>query len=1090
MTRLDVDVSGESKPLTLERIQKLAEEIRQAYDDLLGGSTVAAPALIRELVREWSSQVLPAIDSRITRCHELVRRGLRDEAVEYALEPPNLYEAVSALDLERFGKTTCQAWMSAGEVAGLPFPPRPKVSEMGDIYAARDWRDEQKPLLDRWRRLNIERASLRQRINLLRRIAAIDSRAAVWREMLEEHEAFRLMEIKAALARMREQFSRDRSLSSEAVKQAAARLELELQGEWDTVTPPEELLEQVQQLGGEAEQRRVDATLDQIVLDLEAAYAELNGDRAAAKQQLFQIIDAWDAALAERGVIDPADPRLARVDAVLTYARMARDLDNHIMEVGHRVGNRPADLRSRVVWSSELDRMMDLIDDVASRLPAADVDIQQVSALSDRVAGIAEDVQRETGARRVVLGVGGGAILVGIAAAMWVVFAVRQHREDIAVALAACEEAVIAIEAGRDKSAEELSAEWAEPVRRDSQVVAALGRVESARAAWAADRESFAKHIEDLRQVLVDLEAAPRPDPFTQWPDSFVKASNLLSEIRDRNLAGTEEERARLIQPEATLQTKGKDYAAAAGDAFEARVRRLEADLRGVTIAVAADVARAHAKIEDAEAKLADLRSLAMKPACPGATGFTGTKLIPETAASSVSANSVIMKVMNDLRSRCEVVEGLAQRESQADRLLMDGKFAEYAAAIAQIADDLGGGIIARDYKDVAREHAEWKAYADWRTFVEALVEPRHLTSDTAKTLLEKLRGLRPDVLRLPAASSATKWLEPVLKQAAANTTDSLTALEATFVKILDSQFGAEVDGVIWEAGTSQYPRYYCLLRDRPLATQKKQIKYVSGLPDAQKNWPQKNLFFDGDYKVADSPQKILALAGKLALDTTLDREATTVDHLAVSVVHACSRPENPAAGGVSIDACLHALLLRFLVASACDASSVMKVSLVESLTAMDAGAAPDGQKLLLRGVDNEAFTASLDPTRQDDGAWIHTNRAKCKEFVEVVAREVVEAAQTIEAREKEIAGRYQDLRHYVCVGRLRRSSAGGWAISGGSADVRANNRLFVPGGPQNNHTMVDIGNGTLDGGIPPGASLSARAGDPVYIEVAIGKKG
>lgn len=1086
---LDVTAEAEESP-TLEKIQKLAEELRQAYEELVGGSTVAAPALIRELVTEWTAQILPAIDSRITRCHELVRRGLRDEAVEYALEPPNLFEAVNALDLERFGKASCQAWMSAGQAAGLSFPPAPKLSEMADIYAARDWRDDQKPLLDRWRRLNIERASLPERITLLRQIAAIDSKTSVWREMLAQHEAFRLMEIKAAIARIKELFSRDRATSVDAVKQAATRLANELQGEWDTITPPDELLEQVQQLSGEAEHRRIDAAIDQLVLDLETTHAQLDEDRPAVKQTLFRLVDAWDAALAERGVIDPNDTRLGRVDMILTYARMARDLDTHITEVGHRAGTRPVDLRSRIIWSSELDRMMDLIDDAASRLPTADVDIHQVSALSSRVADIAEEVQREARARRVLLSVGGATILVGIAAAVWVVFAVRQHRENVAIALAACDEAVLAIEAGRDMSSEELSAEWAEAVRREPPVVAALARIESARSAWTAGRESFTKKLEALRQILVDLQAAPRPDPLVQWPDSFVEASNLLAEIRDRNLAATDDERARLVQPEAILQSKAKDFTAAAGDAFEARIRQLEADLHGVTIAVVEDVARAHARINDAEAEIAALRTLAVTAACPGATGFIGAKLISESAAGLVSANSAIMKVVNDLRSRCEVVEGLAQRESQADRLLMERKYAEYAAAIKQIADDLGSGTISRDYNDVARDDAEWNAYADWRVFVEALGEPQQLTSDKAKALLEKLRELRPDVLRLPAASSVKVWLEPVLKQAAANTPDSLHALEDTFKKILDSQFGAELDGVIWQEGILPYPRYYCLLRDRPLPGQRKQVTYVTGLPDAQKNWPQRKLSFNADYVVADSPQKQLTSSVKMKMDAVAGRDMTTVDRLAVTVVQASSVLENPPATGVSIDPCLHALLLRFLVDSACNASAVMKSSLVESLEAMDAGVAPDGQKLLIRGVDNEAFSQSLDPAKQDEGAWIHTNRSKCEAFLKLVAREAAMAAQTIDAREKEIHQRYQDLRYYVCVGRLRRSSAGGWAISGGRAEARADKELFVAGGARNSHSMVGIVKCAADGGIPPGASLPARAGDPVFIEVEFGKKG
>ena len=64
--------TGSQQPLTLERIQKLVNELASAYKDLLDGDSIAAPAQIRAVVAEWSSEVLPVIDERIVKCHELV----------------------------------------------------------------------------------------------------------------------------------------------------------------------------------------------------------------------------------------------------------------------------------------------------------------------------------------------------------------------------------------------------------------------------------------------------------------------------------------------------------------------------------------------------------------------------------------------------------------------------------------------------------------------------------------------------------------------------------------------------------------------------------------------------------------------------------------------------------------------------------------------------------------------------------------------------------------------------------------------------------------------------------------------------------
>ena len=1081
----------------LQRIQLLAEDLSAAYTALLGGETVAAPAELRVLLGEWADTVT-AVNERIAYCHALVRRGLRDDAIGSALKDPDLFEAVKALDLERFGRVTQARWGEAGKVAGLVEATTPHFEKMADIEAAREQLVELRPLLERWRRMNFQRAPLPDRIAMLRELAAREPDAAcpVWRDMLVDHESHRLMEIKASLTRLRERFGRERDLDiAEVEKEVGAALE-ELRGTWTTLEPPADVAMTATRLIVDAQQRRVDATLDRLVTELEAAHAALAADRPAAKGLLGRLLDEWNQSLAARGVIDPADPRLARVAPIVTYATLVREHDALKAEVGQRLGERPTTLRARSEWAEALGRMMDRIDDSATRLPAEDVDPRQIRMLSDRVGDAGFEVRRESWLRTTLAIAAAVAVLVGVAAAAVGVYSVNRHRATVVAALAACDEALGKIEAGQAAVADPGD-DWPAAVRRDAQVVAALDALKSARERHTDRVDSLSRLHEELQKALGELHAAGRPEPFEPWPEPFARATTLLAKLREPGVAITDEERARLEQPAATLRAKAKDLAAAADDAFEDQVRRLEARLAESDLVIRDNPVDASDKVgkavDEADDELARLRRLAATAACPTAVeGYGGRKIVSDTAASRVSASSQVTTKLNALRSRVGVTRDLETRQAAADRLLMGEKYAEYADAIRAIAEDVGSGGGIGEYTAVARDHAEWQAVAGWHRFVTSVRGPASLTAEEARAALEKLRGLGPDVARLRDAQVARTWLEPALERAAASTAEKLDQLRSRFTMILESQHGEGIDGVAWELGTLPYPRYYLLLRDRPLPDDWTRFNYVVGRPDQSREWPKKQ-FFSSDpkaYGIADSPQKLLALRCKKAMENSLPPGAP-IDRLAVSVVKTCSDTVKPSADQPAIDPCMQTILLRFVVLEACDASPTLKTMLANAQAKLNAGQAADGQTNVLKGVENEVFTtAALIPEKQNDGKWIQDQRKKCDDFVHGVFREANEAAQKIEAREKDLAQRFSSLASFRCVGRLRKRAEGGWEITGGDAAVLHSAQLFVAGGAAAHHEMVPCVTCNAEGKIPAGSSVAARAGDPVWIRITRDKKG
>jgi Tfp pilus assembly protein PilE len=1080
--------TGSQQPLTLERIQKLVDELASAYQDLLGGDSIAAPALIRAIVAEWSSEVLPAIDERIVRCHELVKRGLRDEAVGYAMEPPDLFEAVNLLDLERFGKDNYAAWQEASQAAGLMLPPPPQLDKVGDIVGARDRVAELRPLLEQWRRLNIQRAPLPSRIRMLLELLGRDSdpNNQVWHAMLVDHEKHRLMEIKASIGRLREQCARDRDVDASSVERDVEGFLRELQGEWRTLQPPANLSEQATLLVAEVRQRRIDATLDGLVSVLESAHARLETNRPAAKEELYRRVDAWKTALADRGVIDPADPRLARVGHIIEYVERLREHDALVAEVSQRVAEQPTSLLSRISWSQDLDRMMDRIDDTASRLPAADIDPRRIGDLSDRVARVAEAVRREIYLWRLVRVSAVAAMLLVAATATWALYSLRQHTAGVRAALEQCAAAVKKIESG-EPAAADLGDKWNDAVRRNPEVTKARERVTAAQKAQDDRRESFAKRLKDIRGALAELQAAGRPDPLTPWPVPFTRASKLLTELRNEKLATVDDERAKLEQPAATLRTNAREFGVAADDAFDDRVRRLEAELSAAEIELVDDPVKADSAIAKATADLDSLRVIAGTPACPAAGEDYGLrKLVSASAAALVAADSKAASRLNTLRTRRAVIAGLADREQSSDRLLAGGKHAEYADAIRQIAKDIGPGPIARDYTAVADNHTAWHGIAEWNRFVAELRNPTGFTAEEANAVLEKMKALTPETKRLPDAVAADRWLTPALQRMQTRTSDNLKTLREEIVKRLDSMYGEAIDGVVTEKDVTDYPRYYCLLKHRPLPDMKKRFSYVTGLPDAAKEWPMKQLSFDPEaHSVTDSPQKRLAVAGKKVIERETTAGAAAIDVLALEVIQACAAPPKPAAGDLPIDPCLHSMLLRFLVDQACKGSPTLTEGFTKSLAIINSGNAPNGTAIMIKGVDNEVFAAVLDPEKQNAGAWVQAQRVKCADFVERVARDADATFQSITAQTMKLNAHYHDLRQFRCVGRLRKLPEGGWTISGGDAALRAGKQIFTVGGARDSFKLLPCATCNDKGNIPTGTDVNARAGEPLYIEIS-----
>jgi hypothetical protein len=131
-------------------------------------------------------------NARLRRCVDFLRRGLRSEAIHLAESQPNILEMVAALDISEI-----QEWEQLCATYDLARPMRMMVDaaqELNEAYA------QEKPLeglLSDHRLLALAHAPLRDRLEVIRELAAIDSGNPCWGEDQEMFENVRARELRA-----------------------------------------------------------------------------------------------------------------------------------------------------------------------------------------------------------------------------------------------------------------------------------------------------------------------------------------------------------------------------------------------------------------------------------------------------------------------------------------------------------------------------------------------------------------------------------------------------------------------------------------------------------------------------------------------------------------------------------------------------------------------------------------------------------------------------------------------------------------------------------------------------------------------------
>ncbi|WDI43734.1 hypothetical protein [Bremerella sp. P1] len=253
---------------------------------------------LRQLASSYSA-ACRSVNQRLRRCGEFLRLGLRSEAIQFAEAEPNLLELVTRLDFpER------EAWEELVTMYQLPRM-EPLLLDMAEMlneaYA------DQEPLtklLTTHRLMALAKSPLKQRLDVVRKLADLDLQASFWDDDVREMEKARLHEIKveANAAKSKGDHSRLKDLLVEVQD-----------SQWRNAPPPS-YVKSISEMAGAANENWARKELEQLEAELNDAFGALDLPRAQ------QLRDQWDM-LAPQAELAPDDPIWENSGPILDWIR-------------------------------------------------------------------------------------------------------------------------------------------------------------------------------------------------------------------------------------------------------------------------------------------------------------------------------------------------------------------------------------------------------------------------------------------------------------------------------------------------------------------------------------------------------------------------------------------------------------------------------------------------------------------------------------------------------------------------------------------------------------------------------------------------
>ncbi|TWU06440.1 hypothetical protein [Stieleria varia] len=228
---------------------------------------------MRPLAEKFGLEV-EKVNKRLDEAVDLLRKGLRSEAIQSISRVPNAMQAAAELEFPEVDE-----WHEILQFMGIPIPTTLNEDSVSQINEAIVESLPLDALMKRHRQLAIAKAPLAGRLKVLRQIGRRDAANPVWAEDIEDWEKDRLREIDQEL---------DQAIASEDIRTVCA-LHTELTGQKWISTPPARLVEQASFVAEGHYQQVRENELKKIVAKMQSAF------ESADEAQTRKLVSLWQS---------------------------------------------------------------------------------------------------------------------------------------------------------------------------------------------------------------------------------------------------------------------------------------------------------------------------------------------------------------------------------------------------------------------------------------------------------------------------------------------------------------------------------------------------------------------------------------------------------------------------------------------------------------------------------------------------------------------------------------------------------------------------------------------------------------------------
>jgi hypothetical protein len=505
----------------------------QRLIDNIRGILASSGSMPEDVVSTAATELSAACESandRLRRCGELLRSGLRSEAIQQCEMEPNLLNLVATLDFPELPEWN-SCLQSQGFLAQEPLL-MDVAAELNEAYALEQ---PLAALLRRHRLLALARGPLRDRVSTLRKLARLDGNNAVWQDDLRQYERARQQEIRQSA----ELFSKRGDVA--ALEEVCQDIQ---QTDW-LEKPPRTLVDQLTSSYARLVRQRARTDLEQLEPQLIGAFSEFDVNQGRVLRE------QWNACVALAG-LSTDEPLLQQTAPALEW-----------LDEQDRIDQNETGFKQAIV---ELEQALDdgtgllALDRTAHAALRFDRSLPAVleQRLRTRMASL--ELERSRRIRLIAAGAGLVVVLVGL----MIGYAVYSHRQAEQIAAN-----VTTLQSLMDKKMFAEAEKLLDQLEA-SPAIATAPEIQQARGELAKLKQEEQTRQANFTHAIEAAEAAGSDNP------------DRTSQGEARRLAALDVEKARVVRLDGAIAAAERQRKKQTDDRFIVRLQELTARAAGL----------------------------------------------------------------------------------------------------------------------------------------------------------------------------------------------------------------------------------------------------------------------------------------------------------------------------------------------------------------------------------------------------------------------------------------------------------------------------------------------------------------------------